>query len=335
MKKISDTGFNSNNLIFSFISGYNYYIITDWKDDNLCDAYHCVDETEVNIVFKDITLKQDKWKQYIEYPPDVEMLEWPVDIVVRYEERSERIGLVFRKKAYPKLTSIKKILYNDLLLDWRKDNIRTIINNFLTKMDSIDKCGYFYHDFNLQKIKYDDNYRIFIPFNLSITRSNEQNNYKERIDKKELSIECIPPWIDWNEEETYMGRECAYYSIAVILFRLMIGRMPYQGRFMDDWGGIMNELKDTDETIHIQMFKEYIKQSVFIFEENSLNSIGDITYEEKFVERWEQLPHDMQKMFIEVFSHKNIISKETERVVYSPEEWLNIINSQCYKLGGK
>ena len=71
-----------------------------------------------------------------------------------------------------------------------------------------------------------------------------------QIPGEDVAIEFLAPWVP-AEGTVQVDLICEYYAIAAILFRAMIGRMPYQGRQMDGHGNIMNLLTDTEVITYI------------------------------------------------------------------------------------
>ena len=325
--------FLDNNIVFSSISGYNYYTIHS-KNNDFYIANHFIDGIDVEIKFSENIYDEKKWRHFLEFPTDIQNILWPIDIVECCDQDKVYKGLVFRRRAFPKMELIKKLVYNDQLLDWRKNNIQKIVINILKICVSLQKSGYAYHNYNFEHIFYNpQNMQVLFDFIPSITRIHNDIYYTEEVSFEDFGIECLPPWMKVNENN-YMDLVSDYYSITVLIFRLMIGRMPYQGRLMDAYGQkMMNLLMDKDKLNHEIMFKEYLSHPIFIFENSEHeNTIGDMTNEERFVERWETLPECVKTMFTDVLSQKNIEQKNERRKVYSPEEWLKILKEKCFEI---
>lgn len=323
-------------LIFSCLSGYNYYKINDRvpsKNIPNISAVHMQNGAEVEIHPRDLLTKEaclEKWRGFIEYPADIRSIIWPIDIVF-LDENEEHFGFVYRKRAFPKLELLKKILYNDTLLDWRNENIQHLIVNFLNVCDSLHFYGYAYHGFDLAHMYYNpDDMSVLLDFSLSLSKTYGQLHRTETIAENDVAIEMLPPWHQPFKPND-MDLSDDYYSITALLFRLMIGRMPYQGRLMDGAGDMMNSLRDTDELNHLKMFEQYLSQPVFIFDPyNSINSIGLVTSEEKYIARWDALPEKVRDMFLNTLCQKNVERSPNDRKCYSPEDWLKILSHECF-----
>jgi len=308
-------------IMFSCLSGYNMYQVSTKIQDpefDIC-ATHCQNGTEVKIRRSESLLNEEnvqKWKHFVEYPVDVSTMLWPVD-VVKFEDNSE-IGLVFRRRSLPKMEPIKTILYNDFLLDWHNDKTQKLIINFLKQCVNMHNNGYLYHCFDLNRMFYNPvDMSVFFDFSLSLSQIDDS----VIVEKADTGIEFLPPWCDMDADNE-MSLKDENYTVSAIIFRLMIGRMPYQGRLMDGNGNMMNHLTDTDKDTHIMMFEAYRKNPIFIFDANDTsNSIGLFTAEEKYIERWNSLPQNIKKMFSDALIVKNGKTSKT----YSSIEWLNAL----------
>ena len=325
----------NRDMVFSSLSGYNFYnIVNQFVDEYEKDkalAVHELNGSEVEIRY-DANLSNsivlEKWKYFIEHPIDISSILWPVDII-RSDEG--KYGLVFRRRAFPPLKSFKEILYNDSKLDWRNTDIQRLINNFLDLCSKLHNGGYVYHCFDIDRMRYNPkDMSILFDFSLSMTRKSDDVEKSEKVSHLDVGIEFLAPWQELLEDNM-MTLIDDYYSITAILFRLMIGRMPYQGRLMDGNGHMMNYLQDTDENNHITMFRKYREQPVFIFDDqNKENAIGIFSEEEIYIERWNALPESIKKMFNDVLNEKNVKKDAEKRIYYSPDEWLNILNNKCF-----
>ena len=323
-------------LVFSCLSGYNYYQIANGGSsagNSNIRAVHMLNGTEVEIRPNDTLSKEvcsKKWYYFIEFPADIRNILWPVDIVLLSQDE-KHFGLVFRRRAFPKLEPFREILYNEELLDWRKNNIQYLSVNFLDVCESLHSAGYAYHCFDLNRMYYNPkNMSVRFDFSLSLSRTHGELYKTETIQKDDVAIEMLPPWHKPFESHD-MSLADDYYSITAMLFRLMIGRMPYQGRMMDGAGDMMNALRDTDELNHSIMFEQYLSQPIFIFDpDNNINMIGLLTNEQIFIDRWNTLPAKVQDMFLKVLCQKNVELDPDRRICYSPQQWRDVLGQECF-----
>lgn len=327
---------NANtNLLFSCLSGYNIYLPSK---NGVFDRIHMFTDEEVDVrEIPGVTAKraQEMWRYFIEYPINIKHFIWPIDIV---EVDDRKIGLVFRKRAFPKMEPIKKILYSPELLSWKNTSIQNIIKNLLIAFDDLHSGGYAYHAFDMNKMFFSESSgEILVDFSLAMTCHFFDLKHADTLRPENVQVEFLPPWASFNEKGLF-SLEDDYYSIAVILFRLMIGRMPYQGRLMDGIGDIMDRQRDVDPGMHLKMFEHYHNHPIFIFDETDRsNSIGLYSHEEKIIEKWENLPSEIRMMFNTVFSKNNIKKAHGEKNLYTEREWLdalkkaNIISPEVQK----
>lgn len=308
---------------FSCLSGHNIYVPSGYDSSTM---RHLLSNTDVTIKAVnnfDAELMENKWRYFIERPIDIKSVTWPLDMVSLNEEQ---IGLVFRKRAFPKMEAFKKLLYVSSLLDWKRPEIKKLIRNLLSVFIDIHNGGYAYHSFDMNRMYYNEKTsEVLVEFSLGMSRHFRNIAHLEEVDVQEIAVEFLPPWVDFDARGT-LSLSDDYYSIAALLFRLMIGRMPYEGRIMDGQGFIMDERRDLDPVEHIRMFRYYHKNPVFIFDEDDrTNSVGLYTNEDKFVERWEELPQTIRNMFIETFSKKHLNERYIDRRLYTVDEWLRAL----------
>ena len=308
-------------ILFSCLSGHNIYIQS--KYNSAC-MVHLDSNTEVTIRHinnMDASAAKSKWRFFIENPIDIKNIIWPFDIV---ELPNGDAGLVFRARAFPKLVPIKTLMYNSSLLGWTKPDIKEIVTNLLYTFDNLHKGGYTYHIFDMDKIFYNAQSKdVLFDFSAGISISPKSEFADSYIDKQCVALEFLPPWKDFSSRDS-LSLFDDYYSISALLFRLLIGRMPYQGRLMDGHGDLMDHMRDIDEDDHIRMIEHYHSHPVFIFDRNDKsNSIGLYTHEERIVELWADLPEKIKDMFADVFSSENLNLPNSAKRMYKPHEWLS------------
>lgn len=318
------TNFTSETMLFSCLSGHNIYVPSSL--DGGRTMIHLQSGTEVTVRpvhGMEPRLVEKKWHSFVERPIDINNILWPVDII---DLGKGTMGLVFTKRAFPKMEPLKTLLYNSNLLSWKREEIKTVVKSLLSVFDNIHKGGYAYHSFDMERIfYYGKECNILVDFTLGMSRHRNDPLFVSEMDKETIAIEFLPPWIDFSER----GRLTLLddlYSISAMLFRLLIGRMPYQGRLMDGHGDMMDLIRDTDPNGHITMFEHYHENPVFIFDKsNKTNSIGLYTHEEKFADLWNDLPERIREMFSETFTEENNKAPYEKKILYSPRQWLDAL----------
>lgn len=89
-----------------------------------------------------------------------------------------------------------------------------------------------------------------------------------------------------------------YFGLMVLLFYVLIGKYPYDGRLMDGIGRATALEQDA-------WYETYRRNSVFIFDpHDSRNSVGTFEHEKIYCARWESLPADVRALFTQTFCGK-------------------------------
>ncbi len=312
-----------DNILFSSLSGYNLYVPS--KNDP-STMWHMLSETEVTVRpfnSRDVMAIQKRWRHLVEQPIDVRHILWPVD-VVQIDEHM--MGLVFRKRAFPKLEPFKTLLYNTNALGYQNRAIQTVVTQLLETFAVLHNGGYAYHAFDMNHMFYDpQTHNILIDFSLAVTRHHGDATALCEVLPELIAVEFLPPWVDFDTPEKLTLLD-DYYALAALLFRLLIGRMPYQGRLMDGQGDMMDARRDKDPDEHRRMFAYYHSHPVFLFDPvDTTNAIGLHTHEEKIIDRWLSLPDTIRSMFLTVFSKDNIDAPYEEKTLYSAAQWLDAL----------
>lgn len=280
-----------------------------------------------------------RWYEIVQNPPGFYNFRWPIDYVI--SDEGQENGLVFHLRMDdPDIQPLKKFLYQEKLLDWRFPQVKMFLSNFLNEIASLHKTGFAYHRFDLDHIFYrPQSMELLFGFSLGVSAVHEDPLRTGFVPWSHCDMTFLPPWLvselDHCQEQgagLEMDLCCDLYSIAAILFRAMIGRMPYQGRLMDGKGHLMNS--DFPEEIgvaRIAMMRSYLKNATFIFDpQRPENSLADFGRDQTCIERWNALPKEIQEMFLQVFREDAATYDSSMegrqhwlRKLYSPATWLN------------
>lgn len=314
-----------DNMLFSCLTGYNMYVPSKSDPSTLT---HLLSETEVTIrpvKSADALAVERRWQHFVERPIDVRHVLWPVDIV---QDDNDGMALVFRKRVFPKMEPLKKLLYNTNALSWENANIKAITAQLLSVFSIIHNGGYAYHAFDMEHIFYNERTNdVLIDFSLAMSRHHGEKATVSTVLSDLIAVEFLPPWVPFDKRDQ-LALIDDYYAIAAMLFRLFIGRMPYQGRLMDGQGDMMDAIRDKDPDEHRRMFEYYHSHPVFLFDPtDTSNAIGLYTNEEKIIDRWEALPASIRSMFITVFSKDNLDAPYENKVLYSADEWTQALQA--------
>ena len=267
-------------------------------------------------------------KQYVEKPPIGNFFVWPVDIVDLQNNpiltKKGNIGLVFEKKAFPKLETLKSFVWDEKSIGIENTKAVKLAVNLLKQLSQLESDGYVYNSFDLEKVAYNpENLDVYLRFSLSNTTKYDDVFEKSLMLKNDICIDYLPHWNKTGFQDRYVSANQHNFSVAVLLFKMLIGRMPYQGRMFDGHGDILIAQRDNDPAMHFESMKYYLELNTFIFDkENRENSIGTFHKEELQANRWESLDKNLQRMFYETFVNSNGDNK-----LYTVDEWLYALNT--------
>lgn len=192
-----------------------------------------------------------------------------------------------------------------------------LAKNLLNAWCSLDEARYLYHEFSFNNMFSNMDNKAMLDFSFSV------QEYNSVSDGKQVPMNRInPDYADvyyFQRKSSEMDAVSNYFSMTVILFRLLVGLLPYQGRLLE---GVHNITKQE----HSEWIKKYHQNPFFIFDEKEdVNRISSTTaYSEQYEKRWERLSPTARAMFAEVFDSDNALRK-TGPVFYTPREWRNVI----------
>ena len=323
---------------FSLIDSYNYYYVPDNLEgvtDFQCRHVRSGNKFRAEIV----SLESNKvsqnirmYEQTVLYPAVQDFFEWPVDLIVVDEENGRKNYLIFKNRVqeFDSYTPIRNLLYRGKMskkLDWRNDNIQKLCLEFLRRMCELRKRGYCYLDYGLENIKYsEDTADFYFRFTTEV-RPVKATKRWQAVDRDNIGIEFAAPWIYAEDADLQLGEAEDNYSIAVILFRMMYSRLPYQGYAMDDYGQVFDQHTDIEEGTHNYYFEHYHMNPHFIFDpEDDSNRLSSSVDNDLVRERWQETPEVIKNMFIRTFSNASSKSNVT---TYSPFKWYETLK-ECF-----
>lgn len=332
----------SGRVVVSAVSGYNYYLVPEDVDEGAVIPVAQHRESGVlywmhpgPVMEKSEVREQVQWyRDFILNPAPKRWLQWPVDMIRvcrnKSGETKEQLYFVFPHRPMPELEPIKKLLYlnrkNDIL-DWRTDRIRRVVCSFLQAMDAIHESGYSYNDFNINRICWESaTGRVYLFYNDAV-RKRENDNARNALDPERMAVEFAP---------SFEGVDRDLYAIAAILFRLMIGRLPYQG-----WQIVKNtyvfdhNFYDLDqEDAYRSYFERYHSSNCFVFDPaDASNRLAPGTEDDQPRERWERLPGRIRNMFLSALAYTDP-AKQDKMVLYTPKQWLTALECCWEKVEG-
>jgi hypothetical protein len=325
-----------NQLVFSLISGYNSYIVPTSQYDKPFYGTHEPSHAMVRLVpvYQNSNSSSnemiEKYRQIILWPMPQMEFEWPVDIVEVPSQEHGVLCLVYPQLGFPKMESMRSLLYQPIageILDWRRPRIQRLCINFMKRMDHLDRSGYLYRCFDINQIYFDEKSNIFFGFSPELT----SKEWDQTIQVKKLPMEFTLPEI---YGEHFNGKYPIYgdnYSAAAILFRMMIGRLPYEGSGLMAFGTVFDPDWDTDPGAHEDYFRHYVQFPHFIFDEkDQSNPLGVRTSDNGPRERWNTLPEDIRDMFRQVLGQETAEGKMRDEFCYTPAKWIEALH-RCFE----
>lgn len=328
---------NSPRTEFSVVSGYNYYAVPEVIPENGSFPAMHVPSRVVYRLDPGPELNsweaehQIKWyRDFVLKPAPRSRIEWPVDLV-RISSgagpaKRERLYYVFFQQSMPELEPIKPFLYLNRKhehLDWRRESVQKVATGFLETMAALHDSGYTYNDFNLDRICHDPATGRFFLRHTGAVRKMKSSNARNEVEPEQVAVEFATPCEGVDRDK---------YAIAAILFRLMIGRLPYQGWQIEQNTHVFDtNYPDLEQELaYSAYFKRYHSMHCFIFDpEDNSNCLSSGVEEDQARARWKALPERVRNMFIHALAYTDP-EKQEKMVLYTPQQWLAALKG-CWK----
>ena len=323
---------------FSAISGYNYYSVPDplpegslflVKHGQTGETYRMQPGPWLNSFEAE---EQIRWyRDFVLKPAPKLCIEWPVDLVrISFGQgfaARERLYYVFLHRPMPELETFRKFLYQDRQnehLDWRNEPVRRTAVSFLKAMEQLHDSGYTYNDFNIRRICRDSKSgRVYLRFTDGVRRA-ANNNARNQVDPAKVAVEFAPPC---------PGVDRDLYAVAAILFRMMIGRLPYQGWPIEHNAHVFDtNFEDLEqERAYRLYFERYHGVHCFVFDpDDDSNRLSSGSEDDRPRERWKALPERIKTMFIHALAYTDP-QKQSRMVLYTPRQWLAELEACCWR----
>jgi large subunit ribosomal protein L7/L12 len=315
-------------MLYSCCSGYNFYFADNRRP---YEVFHknknILQHVKTEKYFYSTPFPDDlnndaeltDWVALIRKPVDLKHYIWPVDVVALYDPSGRpRYALVFPIRALPVFESISALLANDLHAGWQRPWVKKFVENLLEAWCRFDDSRYAYHEFSLDNMFYQKE-TFATMFDFSFSTQKVASLYDTRpVSKKRITPDYADSYYYVDTRNSLMDLASDYYSIAVILFKLLVGRLPYQGK-------VMEHEPNANEQEHKNWLRIYHKNTYFIFDQrDETNHIGGETgfaKDETFVDRWNELPESVRNMFHNVFQTANVLRTADNLHFYSPHAW--------------
>ncbi len=323
----------TGNVYYSLCSGYNFYVLASrqkykifGKEKNVIQHIKTGEYFYVSEFPEDLnrTFDLNYWVKLIRNPVDLKHFIWPVDVIEwdATDKNNVKYALVFPNRALPVYDDFANTLKNGMDVNFDVPWVRKIIKDFLDAWCNFHSKGYAYHAFSKGNMFYNrDKMEVMFDFSF-LTQRTDTLYEKKFINPEYITPDYADPYYYYKHNANQMDLASDYYTVAVFLFKLLIGRLPYEGKVFDN-------VANTTETEHNTWIKRYHKNSYFIFDtKDDTNRIGgefgfadELVYEN----RWLGLSENVRNMFHNVFQTANALRTTEELYYYTPKQWLDAL----------
>lgn len=328
--------------IYSRLSGFSVYAaeLSEWDGQSTPPSLQLTDvrvsgnntllALPVYTADQPITDTKAAWfDAIIEEPASGAFFTWPQDLIEVARGNGYVGYLVYKNRTYRNMRPIRELLYQPSMskvLDWRDPFILTVSRNFLTAMATLHGSGYIYNDFNMDHILYDPHTgAVFMKFSHSLRKSGSKTPY-DTVDSAAISPEFAPPYV-YNTDvyRGFLSKNTDCYQMVALLFRLWIGRLPYEGRDLMSYGTVFDPEFDTDENAHKYYFQQYHRYPHFIFDEaDTTNALSATADNDLPRERWAALPEEVRHMFRNVLC-QSTAERPMNKFLPTSVAWLKVV----------
>ncbi len=299
---LKELRFPAEQLYYSTLSGWNQYRLTgtscQWKEaEQYPEAVHQRTGECFHLRPLEGKYHAEQYAYYTEHPAPVQFV-WPLDAAAK--PHAKQYYGVFRNLPADKMQSLADFVTRRNVMEEPEDArcAAEYARRILCDAAALYADGYAYYGWQAERIYISGN-GLRYDFSSSTDRIQPEKAYPSDGRSK---LYCDPA-------KAAFGADLDYFAVAVLLFYILIGKYPYDGRLMDGVGA-------ATELEQAAWYEAYRKNCVFIFDRNDhRNSVGTFAHEAKFGQRWEALPADVRAVFTETFC-----GRSAGRMTLSPTE---------------
>lgn len=289
--------------------------------------------------FSEEWLRDHCFDYLIERPLDTSLFMWPIDIV----RSQDALNLVFPLRDTTQYESLHGLLGNLFTKNRRRFAEEAVSHNpvarnvamgLLTVFDNLERTRCVYGGFDIAHMYFDkgDSSHVLCDFNESAaidTRASDGAIVSLDLSRR-MTGEYVLPfyWLKMKHGDisvTLFNRYAQRFAFAAMLFRLLVGRLPYDGRSIEPaWAD------NIDEEAHELWLRQYqAERPVFIFDPNDLsNAVGGPDAPEidrHFVANWQKLPEAVRREFEAVFDTANVLFEGEKRHFPTARRWRELL----------
>ena len=315
---------------------------TDVTGKQKCPVFMNI-KTEENFLLKKVLLPQymGQYKEAILNPPKTDCVIWPVDLISLHghnvsgnycehlfgmaaeNQMDDQVcdyALLFPYKNYGVAKTVKDELAEVKEICWKDPRVYKVMIHITEAFQKLNAANYWCYDFDFSHMYIRNDQSIIFEFsNLLVEQTDE--TVKKRFRKRVEMIDGTYPY-EFAEPALVSGKvkladaNMQNYSLAAMLFYLMIGRYPYDG-------ALLAGLTDNNIVEHEHRFEVYHKNPIFIFDEkeNNENRLGFFAADQKSIDLWDGLLEKIQFYFRKILNKKNA-QRNASFTNPTPEWWL-------------
>jgi hypothetical protein len=252
------------------------------------------------------------WVKIIRRDYDIKNYLTPGDVV---ELGKNKYALLFEYKdnldGYKPLELLLSNMAMDKVFRLKDRQNITLAQNLIETWRGFHKEKILYHEFSFENMFFNKKLDVLFDYSFSACES------PARVPANRINPDYTDVYY-YQRKSLEMDAISNYFTMAVILFRILVGIMPYQGRLLE---GVHNITRME----HFDWIRKYHHNPVFIFDKNEdLNRISSTANPERYQERWDNLPPLARGMFAAVFNTDNAL-RIKEPVFYTPDDWTNVL----------
>lgn len=271
--------------------------------------------------------------RYLRLPPPDSCVLWPEDMITLTEEQQMRCGL-FVEQFYaekpasgrhgsvallfppcPPMQCMTDYLAGLRERNWKNEAVQKLIQGILQVMAQVNRAGYLYGDLSFSRFFLTSEGRVVLNFsNLIFSDLDRPGGSGVPLRKGAYPIEFADPTIV-RGLRTEMDMESQNFSLTAMIFYLMFGVYPYDGRLMSGY-------PDDNPQQHAAKFRDYHRMPVFLFDPaDSRNALGAFEEDQAVLNLWSECPEEIRTIFIRTLAQSN--AERTQKIQNpSPEDWL-------------
>ena len=252
---------------------------------------------------------------------------WPFDYINEQEkaQESSSIGLIFSKKQFDGTVKAEKVL--------NEKNVVGLLLPVFRMLEELHKSKIALNGMDLQQLLYSmEERKVLVPvlhnciYERGITAQTRLHISDDAKFLYQEKVFSIPLGSCWRNLPLFQYAYCNdIYSLATILFYVLVGRHPLDGRMCDD-----------QETIDGR--KEIYNQSpCFIFhKKDDRNRIGELEGEDETIRRWENLDSSLKDLFLQLYDFPKLNNDEMEKKIekmscFNLGDWIKALEERAGK----